>query len=162
MEKNICTVKSVGTVHAGSGSFSIEIEEGYRAALNGLEDFSHIMVIYWGHLAAGDEYRSILECEKPYVHGPDRLGIFATRSPMRPNPIEISTVVLAGVDPAAGIIRVPWIDAEDGSPVLDIKPYHPSGDRVRLARVPAWCSHWPEWLEDSADFNWDAEFTFGG
>jgi hypothetical protein len=53
-----------------------------------------------------------------------------------------------------GIVRVPFMDAEDGTPILDIKPYHPSVDRIREVRVPAWCATWPQWYEDSATFDW--------
>lgn len=161
MENKNFRATSIGTIHAGGEGFSITIDEPCRKALNGLEGFSHIQVIWWGHLTDDDEYRSILECEKPYTRGPEKLGIFATRSPIRPNPIEVSTVAVISVDEKTGTILIPWIDAENGSPVLDIKPYHPSEDRVKSARVPAWCGHWPEWMEDSENFNWEDEFTFG-
>jgi hypothetical protein len=62
------------------------------------------------------------------------------------------------IDHDSGAIVVPYIDAEDGTPVIDIKPYHPATDRVRDVSVPDWCSHWPKWHEDSAGFNWAAEF----
>jgi tRNA (Thr-GGU) A37 N-methylase len=63
------------------------------------------------------------------------------------------------VDLENGLVIVPWIDAEDGTPILDIKPYHPSSDRVRDVRMPEWCAHWPQSLEDSAAFDWEAEFV---
>jgi tRNA (Thr-GGU) A37 N-methylase len=50
--------------------------------------------------------------------------------------------------------------AEDGTPVIDLKPYHPSSDTVRLAKRPPWCAAWPSCYEDSADFAWDKEFLF--
>jgi len=89
------------------------------------------------------------------------IGIFATRSPVRPNPIALSAVPVLGIDTAAGIIRVPFIDADDHTPVLDIKPYLPATERVRDVNVPAWSSHWPQWYEDNRGFDWAAEFTFG-
>jgi tRNA (Thr-GGU) A37 N-methylase len=60
----------------------------------------------------------------------------------------------------AGEIAVPYIDTENGTPVVDIKPYHPSEDRIREAQVPAWCDHWPKWYEDSGSFDWEAEFNY--
>ena len=78
---------------------------------------------------------------------------------MRPNPICISTVSVLGVDIDKGLIVIPWMDAEDDTPILDIKPYHPSMDRIRDVLMPGWCSHWPQWYEDSAEFDWSAEFV---
>ena len=161
MEMHMYTVKPIGTVHAGSQGFTIEIEKDCRPGLTGLGEFSHLVVAWWGNLVDGEEYRSYFVFDKPYTKGPEKLGVFATRSPVRPNPIELSTVTVINVDEKAGIIRVPWIDAEDGSPVLDIKPYHPSTDRVRNVKVPTWCDHWPEWLEDSANFDWSEEIPMG-
>ena len=59
-----------------------------------------------------------------------------------------------------GIIRIDYTDANDGTPVLDIKPYTPSMDRVESPRVPKWCGHWPKSREESADFAWENEFNF--
>ncbi len=153
-------VKPVGTVHAGEGTFSIEVAEQYRPALTGLEGFSHILVLWWADRVDADEHRSETVCRKPYTKGPETIGIFATRSPVRPNPIALSTVPVLGIDTAAGIITVPFIDADDGTPVLDIKPYLPATERVRDAGVPAWSAHWPQWYEDNWGFDWAAEFTF--
>ena len=52
------------------------------------------------------------------------------------------------------------IDANDGTPVLDIKPYTPSSDRIEAPGVPEWCSHWPKSLEQSENFDWGNEFNF--
>ncbi len=93
-------------------------------------------------------------------HGPETIGIFATRSPVRPNPIALSAVPVLGIDTAAGIIAVPYVDADDGTPVLDIKPYLPATERIRDVKVPAWSAHWPQWYEDNWGFDWAAEFTF--
>jgi tRNA (Thr-GGU) A37 N-methylase len=48
---------------------------------------------------------------------------------------------------------------EDGTPILDLKPYQPAADRIRDVTVPAWCAHWPQWYEDSAIFDWEGEFV---
>jgi tRNA (Thr-GGU) A37 N-methylase len=65
-----------------------------------------------------------------------------------------------GVDPQNHRLEISYTDAEDGTPVLDIKPYHPSEDRVRDVRMPDWCAHWPEYWEESGDFDWSGEFSF--
>jgi tRNA (Thr-GGU) A37 N-methylase len=68
-------------------------------------------------------------------------------------------VAVISVDVEKGLVIVPWIDAEDGTPILDIKPYHPSSDRIRDVTMPKWCQHWPQWYEDSGEFDWSAEFV---
>ena len=161
MEPRTFSVRPIGTVHADEGSFLIEIDEPFRPALQGLSGFSYIQVLWWGDRADTEECRSETVCRKPYTKGPDTIGIFATRSPVRPNPIALSAAPVLGVDAAAGIIRVAYIDADDGTPVLDIKPYLPCTERVRDVRVPAWSAHWPQWYEENAGFDWAAEFTDG-
>jgi tRNA-Thr(GGU) m(6)t(6)A37 methyltransferase TsaA len=149
----------VGRVANGPQGCVLKIAAKYRAALQGLEGFSHIQVLWWSHQLDNPEARNLLEAEQPYAGAPARLGIFATRSPLRPNPIGLSTVAVLGVDCGKGLVLVPWIDAEDGTPILDIKPYHPSSDRVREVHLPAWCRGWPQWAEDSADFDCEAVFV---
>ena len=82
----------------------------------------------------------------------------ATRSPARPNPLALTAVPVISIDIEAVVVRVPFIDAEDGTPILDLKPYHPAVDRIREVSVPQWCEGWPEWYEDSATFDWGAVF----
>ncbi len=152
----------VGTVHASpeTGAFSIQLEKPYILALQGLDGFSHIQILWWFSQFDTPEARAVVESPKPYKTAPDVLGIFATRSPVRPNPLAVTTAGLLGIDHAAGILRLDWIDAFDGTPVLDLKPYTPSVDRVEAPKVPAWCAHWPKNLEEGARFDWAGEFNF--
>ncbi|MFW6261419.1 MAG: TrmO family methyltransferase domain-containing protein, partial [Spirochaetota bacterium] len=76
------------------------------------------------------------------------LGVFAVKSPMRPNPIALTIVKIIAVDRAAGTIEIARIDAFDDTPVLDIKGYMPAVDRVANARVPEWASAWPDSMPD--------------
>ena len=148
----------VGWVRAQHGEFTIEVAEAYRPALRELDGFSHINVLWWCHLLDDELYREMVIAEKPYKHGPDAVGIFATRSPARPNPIALTAAPVISINEEIGEIRVAYIDAEDGSPVLDLKPYLPSVDRIRETRSPEWCADWPDWYEDSATFDWEAVF----
>ncbi|MDN7013478.1 SAM-dependent methyltransferase [Methanoculleus sp. FWC-SCC3] len=159
---NTCTftVKPVGTVHADNESFSIKISRPFRPALPGLDGFSHLVVLWWVDRVDTPECRDETVCKKPYTRGPETVGIFATRSPARPNPIALSVVPVIDIDTASGVIWVGYIDADDATPVLDIKPYLPATERVREVSVPAWSSHWPQWYEDNPGFDWAAEFTF--
>jgi len=159
MTKKEYKLSPIGQVEAGQDGFALKIAPEYRAALSGLEEFSHINVLWWSHHLDTPEYRSVMEAEQPYKNAPASLGIFATRSPLRPNPICVSTVDLLSVDVENGLVTIPWMDAEDGTPILDIKPYHPSSDRIRDVRMPDWCQHWPQWYEESGEFNWEAEFV---
>jgi tRNA (Thr-GGU) A37 N-methylase len=84
---------------------------------------------------------SPVTCNKPYKNAPDVFGFFATRSDYRPNPIGLSVFPVKSIDIKKGIVGVYYLDAEDGSPVIDIKPYHLAVDRVRNVATPSWCSH---------------------
>jgi len=59
-----------------------------------------------------------------------------------------------------GIIYLEYFDAFTGTPILDIKPYIPSADKVENPKVPSWCEHWPKNYETSGDFDWKKEFNF--
>jgi tRNA-Thr(GGU) m(6)t(6)A37 methyltransferase TsaA len=156
--KNI-TISPIGMVRAQNGGFTIEVAPKYRPALTGLDGFSHVQIFWWCDRLDSPEYRSITLADKPYIKAPDKLGIFATRSPMRPNPIALTAVPVLHINHEDGVIAVAFIDAEDGSPVIDIKPYHPATERIKKVSVPGWCAHWPQWYEDSAQFDWQAEFV---
>jgi tRNA-Thr(GGU) m(6)t(6)A37 methyltransferase TsaA len=150
----------IGVVRAGDDGFRLEIDEPYRPALAGLEGFGHVTVLWWPHKTDTPKDRSVREVPKPYKQAPAKLGIFATRSESRPNPVLVTTIPLLHVDVENGLLLTPYIDAEDGSPVLDIKPYQPCADRIRDTRTPEWCRHWPKYAEDSATFDWESEFLF--
>lgn len=152
------TVTAVGTVRSRPSDWALLIDEPYRDALRELDGFSHINVLYWCHLLDEPRYRELVVAEKPYKEGPDQVGLFATRSPARPNPIALTAVPVLGIDHSTGIVRIAYIDAEDESPILDIKPYLPAVDRIRETQTPPWCTDWPQWYEDSATFDWGAVF----
>jgi len=153
-------LRPIGHVSVSGDAMCLQIDKPFRPALKGLEGFSHIVAVFWCHLADTEEYRDLIACDRPYTNGPDHLGVFATRSPARPNPIGITPVSMIRLVVSEGTIHVPFIDAEDGTPILDLKPYQPSLDRVRDVRTPDWCAHWPQWSEDSATFDWASEFNF--
>ncbi|MNP07264.1 putative tRNA (adenine(37)-N6)-methyltransferase [compost metagenome] len=153
-------VNSIGKVKVGEEGTFIELDKQYIKGLKALEGFSHIDVIWWFSDFDNKEARATIETQKPYKKSPDIMGVFSTRSPLRPNPIALTVVSILSIDYEKGIIRIPYIDAYDETPVIDIKPYTPSLDRVESPEVPKWCSHWPKSLEESAYFNWEDEFNF--
>lgn len=153
-------VNSIGTIRCGAQGTFLCLDKPFIPALLGLEGFSHLQVLWWFSDFDSDPYRTVLQTPQPYKNGPEQMGIFATRSPVRPNPIGLITVEILHVDAARGLIEIAYIDAYDSSPILDLKPYTPSFDRLDTPRVPAWCAHWPMSLEASETFDWEAEFNF--
>lgn len=154
------TVYPIGEIrHNEEGTFLI-VGEKFRPALKELDGFSHINVIWWFDGFDTEEARNTLVSSAPYKKAPDVMGIFATRSPIRPNPIALTAAQVISIDHASGTIQLAYIDANDGTPVVDIKPYTPSIDRIEKPKVPEWCSHWPKSAETSGDFDWAAEFNF--
>lgn len=158
--KNHFYISPIGSVQIKQESYCIQLASHYIPALAHLEEFSHLQIIWWAHLADEPQARNLLVAENLFKHGPEKLGIFATRAPARPNPIMSSTIAVTKVAAAEGRIETPFIDAEDGTPVLDIKPYYPM-ERVRNVTAPDWCRHWPQWQEEAASFNWQGEINFG-
>ena len=112
----------------------IEIDPGLTEALDGLEGFSHIIVLYWMHRATSE--RTSLKVHPMGRKDVPLQGIFAVRTPNRPNRIGKSTVRL--LQRQGNVLRVQGLDALDGSPVLDIKPYIPGYDSADGAEVPSW------------------------
>lgn len=153
-------LKPIGRVKASQGGFRIEIDPEFRKGMEGLGRYSHLQVLFWFHHNDTKEAREYLTCAKPYRRGPETIGVFSTRSPFRPNPIGLSPVAVSRLDESSGVIETFYLDAEDGTPVLDLKPYLPCSDRVRDSRGPEWCAHWPGCWEENAGFDWEAEFNF--
>ncbi|KMZ55048.1 SAM-dependent methyltransferase [Dorea sp. D27] len=153
-------VHPVGMIRNNEEGTFIEIQKEYVQALTSLEGFSHVNVIWWFSDFDDDEARSVLAAEQPYKNAPDKMGVFATRSPIRPNPVALTASEVIDIDYENGMVQIAYTDANDGSPVLDIKPYTPSLDRVENPGVPGWCGHWPRSIEASADFAWEEEFNF--
>jgi tRNA-Thr(GGU) m(6)t(6)A37 methyltransferase TsaA len=114
------SVSPVGWVRKGGGKTWIEIEPRYQAALLGVEELSSLWVLYWFDRNDTPEKRAVLQ-----VHprgNPDNplRGVFATRSPFRPNLIALSQVKLVAV--RGNLIEIEGIDAFADTPVLDLKP----------------------------------------
>jgi tRNA-Thr(GGU) m(6)t(6)A37 methyltransferase TsaA len=138
---------------------SVQLKKEYQPAMKGLDGYSHVLIVWWLDRLATPELRQILTLDKPYTKGPDELGIFATRSPIRPNPIAVTVAKVVEIDEYKGKLFLAQIDAAADSPVLDIKPYYPNSDKVEHSKVPEWCRHWPQSVEESADFDWAKEFS---
>ena len=140
------TLKAIGVVRNKVGKMprpgydwwgivsDIVVDSSLSEALDNLDEFSHIVVLYWMHQAAG-----VQSPTKVHPMGKQELplvGLFATRSPYRPNPVGKATVRL--LERRGNILKVEGLDAIDGTPVIDIKPYIPGYDSATDAGVPPW------------------------
>jgi len=113
----------------------IIVNEDLKEALSGIDEFSHIIVIYWMHRTSPAE-RSIMKVHPKRNQNLPLVGVFVTRSPARPNPIGIATVKL--LECRDNVLKVIGLDAIDGTPVLDIKPHIPGADSPTAAKTPGW------------------------
>lgn len=113
----------------------IIVNEDLKEALSGIDEFSHIIVIYWMHRTSSAE-RSVMKVHPKRNPNLPLVGVFATRSPARPNPIGIATVKL--LECRDNVLKVIGLDAIDGTPVLDIKPHIPGSDSPLETKIPDW------------------------
>ncbi len=137
------TLKAIGTVrneikepvrHPAKDVVSeIVVDSGLTEALDNLDEFSHIIVLYWIHKSPRRAPKKVRPRGNPDL---ELMGVFATRSPDRPNPIGKSTARL--LERRGNVLKVQGLDAIDGTPVLDIKPYIPGYDSADNARTPSW------------------------
>ena len=126
----------VGVIRKQKGIVTIEIYEKDKDALMGLDQFSHIMVCSWFHENDTPEKRSRLQVHPRRNETNPLTGIFACRSPVRPNPIAISTCKILSID--ENIIHIDTIDSFDGTRVIDIKPCMSKNDLTLEVKVPEW------------------------
>lgn len=113
----------------------IHLADHLAPGLSGLEQFSHVIVVFLMHKSSFNLETDLVRRPQGSSDMPE-LGIFAQRAKHRPNPIGVTAVELINIH--GNIATVKGLDAIDGTPVLDIKPYFPAYDRVEKASVPEW------------------------
>ncbi len=136
--KTIGFVKNQEKQHFGDWSkivTDLVIDQKYKDALKGLEDYSHLIVVYWMHKVKTCDIRHVPQGK---INEVPEVGIFACRCPQRPNPIGISTVEILGIKDS--IITVKGLDTIENTPILDIKPYTPQYDAASNVKIPDWVS----------------------
>lgn len=121
------------------GSFSGEVteiivDEKLTESLDGIEDYSHVIIIYWMDKIG----ESVIKHRPQGNPNVPVVGIFSCRCPQRPNPIAITTVKLLGRE--GNRIKVEGLDILDNTPIIDIKPYWPHYDKVENEKIPNWVS----------------------
>ena len=136
-------IESIGYVETDANEMEIKdkdkvskiiLRKDLTEALEGIKDFSHLFVIFWMHGISTEE-RKITKVHPKGRSDMPLLGVFATRSPDRPNPIGLTLVELLKIE--KNILTVRGLDALNGTPILDIKPFD-SWDIVKNANVPDW------------------------
>ena len=141
--KGDAVVKFVGFVErVEEGWAYIRIYPEFEAALKGVDQYSHLIILYWMHLRDTVEDRGTLTVIPRRHRGAPEVGVFGTRSPSRPNPIGLCVVKLERVEGTT--LKVRDLDAYEGTPIIDVKPYIPRADRKFMVKTPGWVKHGPK------------------
>jgi len=127
-------VHPIGHVRAGAEGVVLELDEKYLPGLLGLEGFSHVWVIWWFDRTDSPAQRGILQVHPRRDPRNPLSGVFSTRAPVRPNPIALTLCRILSV--RGNRVEVDAIDAFDGTPILDLKPYIPGWESRPDALTP--------------------------
>jgi len=130
------SLKPIGWVRRLETQQLVEVDSAYLPALLGVEQHSHLWILYWFSDNDNPRDRSILQVHPCRQPDNPLTGVFGTRAPVRPNLIGLCAVRLVRVE--EGHLVVQGLDARDGTPVVDIKPYLPATDAIPRARAPQW------------------------
>jgi len=115
---------------------TLQVYPRYCEGLKDIAYYSHLIILYWAHRRDTEDGRQTI-LVVPKRHGRKiKTGVFACRSPSRPNPICLCVVELLELEDCS--LKVKGLDAELGSPIVDIKPYHPHSDSIPNAKFPEW------------------------
>ena len=136
-------ISPIGYVCKTDEEIFIKILPEFHLGLFRLETISHIFILWWIHESDDPDSRQA-RVTLPRIRNsdipPEKMGTFATRSPRRPNPIGMTLAKITKIIDRH--IYIDFIDAFDGTPVIDIKPYLPNGDRIDTdIMLPPWFSH---------------------
>ena len=120
----------------------IHLDPQLAGGLQGLDGYSHILVAFFLDRAQGFDPATQLLRKPRGREDMQAVGVFAQRTKYRPNPLGITAVQLLGIE--GNVLKVRGLDALDGTPVLDIKPYMPPFDRMEDVKMPPWVEHFME------------------
>ncbi len=129
-------MQPIGQVRKQGDQTYVDLKPQYLPGLRGLEDFSHLWVFYWFHDNDNPEARATLQVHPRRDPANPLTGVFACRAPERPNLIGLTACRILKI--SGNIIEVSGLDARDGTPIVDLKPYIPKGDALPEATTPEW------------------------
>jgi len=129
-------VHPIGRVQKSEDRTLIVLDEKYEPGLLGLDGFSHAYIFWWFDRNDTPEGRAVLQVHPRGDRNNPLTGVFATRSPRRPNLIALTLCKVVAVK--ENLIELENIDAFDGTPVIDIKPFIPGYDTTEQGKVPEW------------------------
>ena len=132
----VFSVHQIGQVKKSGDRTVIVLDKKYQPALLGLDGYSHLYLFWWFDRNDTPEKRSTLQVRPMGIKENPITGVFATRSPARPNLIALTLCEIVSVK--ENIVEIKDTDAFDGTPVLDIKPFIPGYDTTEGAKVPDW------------------------
>ena len=131
-------IRPIGHVEKDDTGIYLVINSEIWGATVHVDLFSHLIILWWIHERDNEEDRATLIMFPPRNKGDEPSGAFSCRSPARPNPIGHTIVRLLAVDAEHKRLKIDHMDADHGSPIIDIKPYLPSSDKVDNAQVAPW------------------------
>jgi len=129
-------VNSIGRVQKTEGHTLLVLDAKYQPGLLGLDGFSHVYVFWWFDKNDTPQNRSTLQVHPRSDTRNPVTGVFATRSSVRPNLIALTLCKI--VSTKDNVVEVEAIDADPGTPILDLKPFSPDIDSASPVRVPDW------------------------
>ncbi|HOA51363.1 MAG: tRNA (N6-threonylcarbamoyladenosine(37)-N6)-methyltransferase TrmO [Thermogutta sp.] len=135
------TVYPIGRVEKTDGRCRIVLDEKYKPGLLGLEQWSHVQVLWWFDKNDTPQKRAIVQVHPRGDKNNPLTGVFACRAPVRPNLIGLTLCKILRVQD--NVVEIDDIDAFDGTPVLDLKPYAKGEDTADEVRVPEWAKRAP-------------------
>lgn len=130
------TVYPIGHVQRMKERIVIVLDKKYQGGLVGLEQWSHVQVIWWFDKNDTPPKRSVLQVHPRGDKNNPLTGVFACRAPVRPNLIALTVCKIVSVK--ENMVEVDKIDAFEGTPILDLKPYAPGIDSASDVKVPNW------------------------
>ncbi len=137
-----CAMTEMSEGGWGKIDAEIHLDPVYADGLQGLAGFSHVLVLFLLDRAQGFDIGKQLLRRPRGMEDLDPVGVFAQRTKYRPNPLAVTAVKLLGIE--GNVVKVRGLDALNGTPVLDIKPYMPPFDRMEDVTMPPWVSHFIE------------------
>jgi tRNA-Thr(GGU) m(6)t(6)A37 methyltransferase TsaA len=130
------TLHPIGQVHKEADRMVIVLDKKYQDGLLGLDQWSHVQVVWWFDKNDTSQKRAVLQVHPRGNPQNPLTGVFACRAPVRPNLIALSLCKIVLVKD--NVVEIEKIDADEGTPVLDLKPYAPGQDSASDVKVPKW------------------------